>query len=225
MSGRPMARWWLPALLALWTVLCCSGLDAADDGAKVAIPLIAEGRPESSDRAVTGFLFRPEEVGPFPAVIIMHGCDGLEWRVRGQPGFLLLQAYARRYVGHGYVALILDSFEPRGVDNACGQPLGVSPARRAWDAASAARFLGGLGYVDKERVVLQGDSHGAWTTLVALDTGRTTLPERFAAGIAWYPSCYAARGFSAPVLILIGEADDWTPADPCQDLCGGDPRL
>jgi poly(3-hydroxybutyrate) depolymerase len=86
----------------------------------VSIPLIAEGKPDAADSAVTGYLFMPEGGGPFPAVVIMHGCNGLDWLISGRPGWVLAKRYAARYVAHGYAALILDSFEPRGVGNACG---------------------------------------------------------------------------------------------------------
>src|SRR5580704_16690435 len=106
------------------------------------IPLIAEGKPDPSDSVVTGYLFVPAGSGPFPAIVIMHGCNGLDWRISGQPGWTLFKRYAARYVAHGYAALILDSFEPRGVGNACGSPISVSPQSRASDAFSAARWLG-----------------------------------------------------------------------------------
>jgi dienelactone hydrolase len=146
----------------------------------------------------------------------MHGCDGLEWERPMHAGWLLLKDYAERFVSHGYVALILDSFAPRGINNICGNGLQVNPQRRAWDAYSAASYLVSLGFVDRQRLVLEGDSHGGWTTLVALEQGRWHTPEHFAAGIAWYPYCPDSNAVLAPVLILIGEADDWTSADRCK---------
>src|SRR5215468_8148733 len=46
---------------------------------------------------------------------------------------------------------------------------------------------------------------------------------RFAAAVAFYPGCAAgswlrAYRAAAPLLILSGELDDWTPAAPCQLL-------
>ncbi len=179
---------------------------------KLTIPLLAEGKPDKADSAVTGYLFRPQGAGPFPAVILLHGCDGLEWERPQRAGWRLLSGYAARYVAHGYAALVLDSFQPRGVANACGDPMTVSARRRAWDAYSAAADLVALGYAEKDRIVLQGESHGGWTVLVALERDRWQAPVHFAAGIAWYPSCPRVDGFLAPVLILIGDSDDWTPA-------------
>lgn len=43
----------------------------------------------------------------------------------------------------------------------------------------------------------------------------------FAAGVALYPRCAVRSGVYrpvAPVLILIGEKDDWTLAEPCRKL-------
>jgi dienelactone hydrolase len=209
-------------LLLLATPLPCSAERPVAEPVgydKVTIALLDHGKPDSADTDVTGYLFKPAGNGPFPAVILMHGCDGLEWERRQQATWQLLQGYAQRYVSHGYVALVLDSFAPRHITNICGNGLTVTPQRRAWDAYSAASFLVSLGYVDRHRLVLQGDSHGGWTTLVALQRGRWDAPEHFAAGIAWYPYCPdGIDGFVAPLLILIGEADDWTSADRCKDL-------
>jgi dienelactone hydrolase len=186
---------------------------------KVGIGLLVDGKPDPADTAVTGYLFKPVGNGPFPAVILMHGCDGLEWERPQQASWQLLKGYAERYVAHGYVALILDSFAPRGVNNICGNGLRVTPQRRAWDAYSAASYLVSLGYVDRRRLVLEGDSHGGWTALVALQQGTWQhAPEHFAAGIAWYPYCPDGGTFLSPILILIGEADDWTSSDRCKAL-------
>jgi dienelactone hydrolase len=185
---------------------------------KVTISLLANGKPDQIDTAVTGYLFRPRGDGPFPAVILMHGCDGLEWERLQQGSWRLLQASAEQYVAHGYVALILDSFAPRGITNICGNPMVVAARRRTWDAYSAASYLTSLEYVDRRRLVLEGDSHGGWTTLVALEQGWWHGREHFAAGIAWYPYCPDGVAFTAPILILIGESDDWAPVDRCKSL-------
>jgi dienelactone hydrolase len=53
---------------------------------------------------------------------------------------------------------------------------------------------------------------------VALARDGWQAPVHFAAGIAFYPSCPKLAGFAAPLLILIGGGDDWTPAAACQEL-------
>jgi dienelactone hydrolase len=69
-----------------------------------------------------------------------------------------------------------------------------------------------------------GGSHGGSTTLAALFATGGAAPAggpRFAAGVALYPRCAIRSGVYqplAPLLILIGEKDDWTPAADCRTL-------
>jgi poly(3-hydroxybutyrate) depolymerase len=95
-------------LLLLWT----AGLACAD-GNRVSIPLILDGKPDSTDASVTGHLFRPGGPGPFPAVVLMHGCDGLGWHTPRQGGWLLLQSYAQRLMRS--TASSVCSREPKAV--------------------------------------------------------------------------------------------------------------
>jgi dienelactone hydrolase len=168
---------------------------------------------------------RPDGAGPFPAVVIMHDCSGLGPRSSGAPG-----RWATELVGRGYVVAMPDSFTPRGVpDGVCtaAPPRGVdvSPERRARDAHDTLAYLRTLAFVDGGRVAVMGGSHGGSSTLAAM---RASGEERggFAAGVALYPRCGTwLRGNigapyrpAAPLLILIGEADDWTPAADCRRL-------
>ena len=84
-------------------------------------------------------------------------------------------------------------------------------------------------------VGLMGGSHGGSTTLASMlaadgDTDALAAEKRagFAAGVALYPSCapsartwHTTSGIYRPIgplLILIGDKDDWTPAPPCEAL-------
>jgi dienelactone hydrolase len=190
--------------------------------------------PGGSTEQIPAMLTRPEGPGPFAAVVIMHDCSGLGTQSSGAPG-----RWAAELGRRGYVILVPDSFTTRGhpdgvcVQSATGFALGpapsrndVSPGRRAHDAYAALAYLQTLPYVDGRRVGLMGGSHGGSTTLATM----ATRAERgFAAAVALYPSCAPGRrGWQAdlsgvyrtgaPVLILIGERDDWTPAAPCVKL-------
>ena len=124
--------------------------------------------------------------------------------------------WAERLSSWGYVTLELDSFGPRGITSVCtysGRDSMDIIHRRVNDAYDAKRYLAALPFVDRNRIAVMGWSHGGITTLEVLD-GSNENP--FQVGIAFYPSCrMSLSGLNAPLLILIGESDDWTPASQC----------
>ena len=148
-------------------------------------------------------LLTPRGSGPFPAVVVMHGCDGVSAHTR---------AWAQRLVGWGYAALIVDSFRPRGISSLCSQPLSVPPSVRAGDAIAAKAYLESLPNIAKGRIGLIGFSHGGWAALDAAGS--------FSAVVAYYPWC--SGPVPANTLVLIGSSDDWTPAQRCS---GGSANL
>src|ERR1700689_4665123 len=52
---------------------------------------------------LTAVLSLPDGKGPFPAVIVLHGCDGIRAQETG---------WASRLNSWGYAALVVDSFKP-----------------------------------------------------------------------------------------------------------------
>jgi dienelactone hydrolase len=170
----------------------------------------------SADPSTTldGTLFKPDGAGPFPAVVLLHGCGGI------RPHFVQWAGTIRNM---GYVALLVDSFRPRGISSICANsPTMAAMTRdRAADAYGALRHLKGLSFVDGDRVALMGWSHGGWTTLEAMASPHyRSSPDQFRAAIAFYPWCRDAltEPFRVPVLVLIGGSDDWTPAKKCEDM-------
>ena len=203
----------LPAAL-----LAC-GLAAAAGPERVEVP-----PPPSSPAPLVGHLFRPAGAGPHPAVVMMHGCGGAYTRdgaLSSRHAFWGEQLAAR-----GYVALMLDSFTSRGLREICTIRIGSRPIResdRVADANAALAFLRNLPGVRSDRIGLIGWSHGGGTVLTTMARAQ---PDEggFRAAVAMYPGCGAraknADRFHpyAPVLLIIGEADDWTPAAPCREL-------
>jgi dienelactone hydrolase len=166
----------------------------------------------TSSAWATDVLLRPTGDGPFPAVVLMHSCGGI------RPYHL---HWAEQLQAQGYVALVVDSFGPRGIQTVCDN-LALSSQmvqrERVDDAYGALAHLKSLPYVDGERVALMGWSHGAGVALIAPLKNR---PEgAFMATVALYPYCYKeiTKPVGRPTLILVGEWDDWTPADRCQAM-------
>jgi dienelactone hydrolase len=179
--------------------------------------------PERQAPPIAMRVVRPDGAGPFPAVVWMHSCAGL---VRGARH---VADWTRRLLKMGYVVATPDSFSERGYPGGvCGNGALVTAETRAGDAYAALRTLEARTDVVADRIGLMGFSHGGWTVLAAMDEGVLArvsdgARHRFAAAVAFYPECAAgswARAYRAvaPLLILSGELDDWTPAEPCQRL-------
>jgi dienelactone hydrolase len=176
---------------------------------------------EQGARSATGSLpvtiYKPEGAGPFPFVVLLHGCGGLKaramWTLWVEPWTGLLRE-------RGIGAAVVDSFAPRGVEQVCNTgSVAAWAVRRADDAYSARAWLAEQPYVDAKRLAVMGMSNGGRTVLAAL---RTTVKhaERFVAGIALYPGCQTDTGsrFNAPLLVLIGRGDTTTPVRFCEQM-------
>lgn len=167
---------------------------------------------EGNPLMLTGKLKKPAGEGPFPAVICLHGCGGISKRDH---------TWAERLSSWGYVTLQVDSFKPRGQTNICTHPKLIPPEVRAQDAHDGKRFLSELSFVNSEKIGVMGWSHGGSTTLYAVNPKipieNKGLPFRVA--IAFYPFCdLPLTGLDAPLLILSGSYDDWTPPEKCSQM-------
>ncbi len=157
-----------------------------------------------------GKLTKPSGDGPFPAIVLLHGSSGPTTN-RGYSDWI---GRLRRW---GFVSLLVDSFGPRGKSSICGPGRGhiISPWRRAKDAHGAKLYLAGLPFVDPNRIAVMGWSHGGMTTLEAVQINEPSSSP-FQAAIAYYPRCNPLYIVNTPLLVLIGEKDDWTPANLCE---------
>jgi dienelactone hydrolase len=152
----------LTGALAVWSLLAHPTPGAAQEIVK-----FEASDPYASDKVLLrGELFKPEGAGPFPAVILMHGCGGWRPAVRYS-----LHNHADHLVKNGYVVLSLDSFGPRGYS---GDELCASNARlraaidyRTHDAFDALRYLQALSYVDPADIFLMGQSNGGSVAMQA----------------------------------------------------------
>jgi dienelactone hydrolase len=198
----------------LWVVLALSAAEAAE---RVTFP--------GPGLELAGELHLPDGKGPFPAIVMLHGCSGLADR-RG----LTTASYnfwAEHFRQRGFVALLVDSFGPRGERDICNQAVRriSESADRPRDAYAALDWLSKRDDVDPKRIHLIGWSNGGTTVLHALlpdAPGRAGVEASFRSAVAFYPGCrpLVRRGYrpTAPLLIQAGAADNWTPADYCERL-------
>ena len=86
---------------ALAVLLVSTALGGCASGS-LSFPNATPGKPLE----VPAWEYRPEGAGPFPAVVLLHGCHGVmasnhEW--------------GRWFRDRGYVALVVDSWSARGI--------------------------------------------------------------------------------------------------------------
>ncbi len=218
----PTMRWFL-ALLAF---LVATANAMAQD--KVTFPSF-DGKDGAAPTQIDGYLFRPNQPGPFPAVVFLHGCGGL---VSGLSHKIVSREmeWAGTLNRAGYAVLMVDSFAPRGQGEMCSRS-GFKEwlyLRRPADAYGALAWLQQQPFIARDHVAVMGWSNGGGAVLMALGK-RFGRPANFAgpdfrSAVAFYPgSCSEERmgadwAPSIPLMILIGAKDVWTPAVPCQAL-------
>ncbi len=168
--------------------------------------------------ALSGELLLPEGAGPFPVVVLAHGCGGRT---------AVDRTWAIVLRDWGYATFALDSFTGRNLHEVCSDATVLSGIQRIPDAYGALRLLATHPHIDARRAALMGFSHGGILTLNAAtmwakETYAPAGQPAFRAFLPFYPYCnsvYPERDHvSAPVRIHIGGADDWTPAASCISL-------
>lgn len=208
----PMRR---PLLATLFPALLLGGCTTAT----VRFP---NATPEAP-RTIPAEELRPEGPGPFPAVVLLHGCHGVSASTR---------EWGRWFRARGYVALIVDSWAARDMTEGLCTPRSVEipNTERFDDAVGALRYLHSRPYVDRDRIGAIGWSNGGVFAMAvingpSLERARrrgVTLPEPgFRAAIAFYPGgCFSLvhETVVRPLLVLLGAADDWTIPKPCADM-------
>lgn len=161
--------------------------------------MIEDGQPSE----LAGILTVPRGDGPFPAVVLLHGCAGL----READTAAQMSGWAQRLTDWGYVTLQVDSLGPRSIDDGCG-------SQDSWlrlqvlDAFAAKAWLATLRQVDSGMIGAIGWSAGGIAATIIVDaSGRAKGIEPFKAAIAFYPFCSSFTERDTPLLILIGELD------------------
>lgn len=169
--------------------------------------------PTEESIMLTGKVTKPQGDGPFPAVVMLHDCAGINYEHYDN--------WSKRLSSWGYATLQLDSFTPRGQSNICapGHHSDVSIWTRMKDAYDAKSYLGGIRYVDDNRIAVMGWGHGGWTIPITIDKDYwiDDFGEPFRAAVAFYPWCDASlSGSYVPLLILAGELDTAMPVERCR---------
>jgi len=175
-----------------------------------------------TNQKVYGILSFPTDVAlyspnkPFPAVIGVAGSKGWgEHHIK----------YMEKYLNAGFATFMLHSFKSRNVSSTVGEQISATTAMLVNDSFKALEELSKDPRIDSKNIGITGWSLGGG---VALFTAWKPLKDKispnyaFAAHLPIYPPCFVEPenlSFTdAPIHILIGEKDDWVPANACVDL-------
>ncbi len=176
---------------------------------------------------------------PYPAIVFLHGCSGI-----GIGGGISATygAWARHLNEAGYAVLAFDSARPRGFSTTCGlrQARRTMLRTRPADAYGALTYLQARADIAPDRIGLMGWSQGGGIVLLSVNTASIGRPtpapgHDFKAAVALYPATCSktlqSKPFTsvepgtwatiAPLLVLHGARDNWTPAGPCRAFIAG----
>ncbi|MCK9685576.1 dienelactone hydrolase family protein [Scleromatobacter humisilvae] len=231
-------RSFIPALLLGFTVWSAAAAPRATHFPS------ADGTTE-----LVGYLFEPAGAGPHPAIVMLHGRAG-PYSSNASAGCTLVapgqaspcnaatlsrrhEMWGEYWAAHGYVALLVDSFGPRGRAHGYGRFTHDDPDRdavneltvRPLDAEGALAWLGARADVTPARVMLQGWSNGASTALNTMQRqaagASATKALRFRAALVFYPGCGPKAllsqrpGFDAPLWAFLGSDDEEVSPETC----------
>jgi len=172
----------------------------------------------------------PEGLPSRGTVVALHGCGGLYASGAARPQRLNArhQVMAEMLTREGYSVVFPDSLTPRGETTICTQRIGsraVTSRERRADALATLSWVQAQPWAAPDRIALLGWSHGGSAVLATIDATRPELPAfrvRPVMAIAFYPGCGEAlrRGWrtEVPLVLMLAENDDWTPAAPCVQL-------
>ena len=215
---------WLYALLAA-TILLAVSQTPVQAASKSSISFLsAKLRFASEPMEVSALLAKPDGNGPFPAVVLLHTCGGMNSAV--------WEDWPQYLTGLGYVALAVDTFRSRKKDK-CGEGASKEIVKKraqemTRDAYGGLKYLSSLPYIDQNNIAVMGFSFGA-NVINAFSTKpmlqkflRQKIGINFKAGVVFYASCKNLNNVKStpfPLIQIIGDKDKY--ADTCAQIGQG----
>ena len=200
----------------------------------------ADGRTE-----IVGYLFKPAPSGRHPAIVLLHGRGGpystnvnasctQVGRSNKSPCNAATLSKRHRMWGEywasrGHLALLIDSFGPRGKAHGFGRFTHGDAIRddvnertvRPLDAEGALAWLRKRGDIVADDIFLQGWSNGGSTALNVLQRQGTQNPG-FRAALVFYPGCgprallAPSLATAVPVTMFLASKDEEVSPANCQ---------
>jgi dienelactone hydrolase len=211
----------LALLFGLLALPALAGVERRDVRFPSSSPFVIRDIGEAPPTEAVATLFRPTAAaGRRPAVVILHGAAG----VRDAREL----AYGAELAEHGTIALVIDAFRARDGFSVgfTDRLLRITETMMLADAYNGLRWLAARDDVDPARVVLLGFSYGGMASVIGANEAvrdRLAPPGlRFAGHVSFYGPCVSRfedpRTTGAPVLMLLGDADENVPVARCREV-------
>lgn len=196
---------------------------------------------------IVGYVFKPKSAGPTPAIVLLHGrggpyssnnnstCTFVGPKTASDCNAATLSKrhamWGQYWADRGYLALLPDSFGPRGKAHGFGRFTHGDPDRddvnektvRPLDAEGALAYLRSRSDVIGDQIFLQGWSNGGSTALnVMIRQGAQTAGYRGALVI--YPGCGSKALLqptvttTTPIAMFLGANDEEVSPTFCQQM-------
>jgi dienelactone hydrolase len=165
---------------------------------------------------IAGVLRLPKGPGPFPAVVLVAGSDGV---------ISNNDTWDRQFLSHGIATFAIDGFAGRGVQTLMADQSKLGLLNMIVDLYRALGVLAKEPDMDAKRIAVMGFSRGGTIALYsAMERFQSAWNESGvapAAYVALYPFCNIAfRGeedvAGGPIRIFHGALDDFARIAPCQ---------
>jgi dienelactone hydrolase len=175
------------------------------------------GGQNGKPATVAGVLQIPANpVGRIPAVILLHGGNGLSASE---------EKWVQEINGIGVATFLLDSFTGRGIRPTLDDREELATLTMLGDSYRALGVLAKDPRIDSGRIAVMGFSMGGAAALYASNERFRAMYApagvEFAAHIALYAPCYwhfrkDDRVTARPIRLFHGVDDDWSPIAPCR---------
>lgn len=228
----------MAGLLCLIAVLTPCSMLAAGEIPEFQVPERVSFMSADGHTTLIGYLFKPvASSSPAGAVVMMHGRGGAySTLAHGVYDASTLSkrhlAWGRLWAAHGFFALLVDGFGPRGYwagfprYSYQDRPEEVSEVTvRPLDAYGALSYLQSRPDIAPGHIALQGWSNGGGATLAAMaEAAKPLSGPGFIAAVALYPNCGLKDRFHdfyrpyAPVRVFMGTADEEVSPKRCDKL-------
>jgi dienelactone hydrolase len=175
-------------------------------------------KKSGSNQTIKAKIYIPlEGNGPYPAMVISHSSGGVGERE---------DRWAKLLNKNGIAAIVPDTFGSRGVNETATNQGKISFATSVVDSISAFSYLYNDKRIDNKKIGIIGFSRGGIVSNILAHKPYMTAVlgenKNFVTHVSMYPGCnwriekYHTTG--APMLFLLGEKDDQTPASTCNPV-------